>query len=84
MTKDVVTTIGERGLEALYDAQTHILLETFKEPLNPSAAAKKLGVPANRLHYQVKRLAEAGLLRVVSENGRSRVYERVSTKISLS
>ena len=80
MAEDVVTTIGEKGLEALYDAQTYILLETFSEPLNPSAAAKKLGVPANRLHYQVKRLSEAGLLRVVSENGRQKVYQRVDTK----
>ena len=80
MTEDVVITIGERGLEALCDAQTYILLETFNEPLNPSAAAKKLGVPANRLHYQVKRLAEAGLLRVVSENGRQKVYQRVDTR----
>ena len=74
---NVPITVDERGLEALHDANTYLLLETFKEPLNPSAAAKKLGVPANRLHYQVKRLSEAGLLRVVGENGRSRVYQRV-------
>ncbi len=80
MTESAAVTIDERGLELLHNAETYLLLETFDEPLNPSAAAKKLGVPANRLHYQVKRLAEAGLLRVVSENGRSRVYERVGTK----
>ena len=80
MTETAAVTIDERGLELLHNAETYLLLETFDEPLNPSAAAKKLSVPANRLHYQVKRLAEAGLLRVVSENGRSRVYERVGTK----
>ena len=80
MTESAAVTIDERGLKLLHNAETYILLETFNEPLNPSAAAKKLGVPANRLHYQVKRLTEAGLLRVVSENGRSRVYQRVGTK----
>ncbi len=73
-------TLNEQQLELLCDAKTYLLLETFKEPLNPSAAAKKLGLPANRVHYHVKRLAAAGLLRVVSENGRSRVYETVATK----
>ena len=73
-------TLNEQQLELLCDAKTYILLETFKEPLNPSAAAKKLGMPANRVHYHVKRLATARLLRTVSENGRSRVYETVATK----
>ena len=77
---NVPFTVDEQGLELLHNAETYALLETFEEPLNPSAAAKKLGVPANRLHYHVKRLSEAGLLRVVSERGRSRVYQRVSTK----
>ena len=58
-------TLNEQQLELLCNANTYLLLETFKEPLNPSAAAKKLGLPANRVHYHVKRLAAAGLLRTV-------------------
>ena len=76
-------TLNERQLELLCDAKTYVLLETFKEPLNPSAAARKLGLPANRVHYHVKRLAAAGLLRTVSVNGRSRVYETVATRFRL-
>ena len=73
-------TLNEQQLELLCNANTYLLLETFKEPLNPSAAAKKLGLPANRVHYHVKRLATAGLLRTVSETGRRRVYQTVATR----
>ena len=73
-------TLNEFQLELFYNAKTYLLLETFTKAMNPSDAAKKLGVPANRVHYHVKRLAAAGLLQVVSETGRRRVYKTVATK----
>lgn len=70
MTDPELFTLNEQQLELLCNAKTYLLLQTFKEPTNPSAAAKKLGVPANRVHYHVKRLAAAGLLERVGRGRR--------------
>ena len=59
-------------------------LYLFKEPLTPSEVARRMQVPANVIHYRVKRLLDARLLEVADDSSRSRTYQTVATRFSLS
>lgn len=72
-------TINARQLELLQDFTNFPVLQIFTEPLNASQVAKRLNMPANTMHYRVKKLSEAGLLKVVEQRGRRRVYQSVAT-----
>lgn len=72
--------VNEIQLKLLTDVQNFTILALFLEPRNPSDAARVLNMPANTLHYRINRLAEAGLLQVVSQKGRRRTYQTATTK----
>lgn len=67
-------------IDLLADVGNHPILATFTEPQNPSEAARRLDMPANRLHYHVGKLADAGLLVEDERNGRSTRYRTVATR----
>jgi len=71
-------TLSEAQVHLLFDVRNVALLRLLRQPDTPSGAAKKLGLPANTLHYRVKRLAEVGLLEVAQERGRRRTYRTVA------
>jgi DNA-binding transcriptional regulator GbsR (MarR family) len=77
MTKPM--TLNAAQLELLRDFTNFPVLQIFTEPSNPSDVAKSLKMPANTLHYRVKKLCEAGLLKVVAQQGRRRSYQSVAT-----
>lgn len=76
--------LNERQLELVFNLPYYATLYLFKTPQTPSEAARRLQVPANVMHYRVKRLLEAGLLEVAEENGRSRTYRSVAERFSVS
>lgn len=83
MTQTDAYTLNESQLELVFNLPYYATLYLFKTPLTPSAAARRLQVPANVMHYRVKRLYEAGLLEVADDNGRSRSYRSVSQEFSV-
>jgi DNA-binding transcriptional regulator GbsR (MarR family) len=72
-------TLNAGQLELLRDFTNFPVLQIFAEPHNPSQVAKGLKMPANSMHYRVKKLYEAGLLKVVEQKGRRRSYQSVAT-----
>ena len=76
--------LNERQLELIFNLPYYAALYAFKDPLIPSEAARRLRVPANVMHYRVKRLYEAGLLQVVDDSSRSRTYRSVAQRFSIS
>ena len=83
MTKETYP-LNERQLELLFNLPYYAALYLFKEPLTPSEAARRLQVPANVMHYRVKRLHEAGLLEIADDSNRSRTYKTVAERFLLS
>lgn len=73
-------TVNEEQLRLLSDVSVYGMLERFDEPRTPTEAAKRLRLPANTVHYHVKRFVAAGLLRVTENNGRQHKYQRVADK----
>jgi Helix-turn-helix domain len=73
-----VLTLNKQQLDLLQDFTHYPVLQIFEKPHNPSQVAKSLNMPANALHYRVKKLAEAGLLKLVSQHGRVRSYQSVA------
>jgi DNA-binding Lrp family transcriptional regulator len=72
-------TLDTEQLELLRDFTNFPILQIFTEPSNASDVAKSLKMPANTLHYRVKKLYEAGLLKLVEQKGRRRSYKSVAT-----
>ncbi len=72
-------TLNAAQLELLRDFTNFPVLQIFSEPHNPSDVAKNLKMPANSMHYRINKLYEAGLLRLVEQKGRRRVYQSVAT-----
>jgi DNA-binding Lrp family transcriptional regulator len=72
-------TINAEQLGLLQDFTNFPILQIFTEPRNPSQVAKNLKMPANSMHYRVKKLHEAGLLKIVEQKGRRRSYQSVAT-----
>ncbi len=72
-------TLNQQQLELLRDFTNFPVLQIFTEPHNPSQVAKNLKMPANTVHYRVKKLYEAGLLKLVEQKGRRRSYQSVAT-----
>jgi DNA-binding MarR family transcriptional regulator len=73
-------TVNEQQLELIGDIKLYGILSRFDEPRTPSEVAKRLRLPANTIHYHVKRLVAAKLLTCVAKNGRQCKYQRVSDK----
>ena len=71
-------------LELIFNLPYYGALYLFKEPLTPSEVARRMQVPANVMHYCVKRLFEAGLLEITDDSSRSRTYQTVATRFLLS
>lgn len=84
MTRTDAYVLNETQLELVFNLPYYAALYLFKDPLTPSEVARRLRVPANVMHYRVKRLAEAGLLEVAEDNGRSRTYKSVASTFSIS
>ena len=76
--------LNAEQLELLFNLPYYGALYLFKEPLTPSEVARRMQIPANVMHYRVKRLVEAGLLEVADDGGRSRTYKTVSKRFSLA
>ena len=72
-----VKTPAQAGalLDFTYGAR---LLEKFMEPSTPSRAARALAEPANRVAYHVRKLTDAGLLRVAGRQGKRVLYQAVA------
>ena len=50
-------------------------LSQFRKPVCPSLVADRLGLPANLLHYRVKRLVDLGILERCGREGRRHLYK---------
>jgi hypothetical protein len=72
-------TLNAAQLELLRNFTNFPVLQIFTEPNNPSDVATSLKMPANAMHYRVKKLYEAGLLNLVEQKGRRRTYQSVAT-----
>jgi predicted transcriptional regulator len=75
---DEAMTINLEQLELLRDPKNYPLLKLLETPHNPSEAAKKFGLAPNTLHHRFKKLAEAKLIKEVSQRGNRRTYQVVS------
>lgn len=84
MTQADPYPLNETQLELVFNLPYYAALYLFRDPLTPSEVARRLRVPANVMHYRVKRLAEAGLLEVAEDNGRSRTYRSVARTFAIS
>lgn len=84
MTQTDAYSLNEPQLELVFNLPNYAALYMFKEPLTPSEAARRLQVPANVMHYRVKRLLEAGLLEVADDSSRSRTYKTVAQTFSIA
>ncbi len=73
-------TVNEKQLELISDLKLYSLLARFDEPQTASEVARRLRLPANTVHYHVKRLVAAKLLQCVERKGRQCKYQRVSDK----
>lgn len=73
-------TINAKQLTLLRDFTNFPVLQIFTEPSNASDVAKNLKIPANSMHYRVNKLYEAGLLKLVEQKGRRRIYQSVATQ----
>jgi hypothetical protein len=76
MTQQI--TINQEQLELLLNSKMGSVLQAFKDPKHPSAAAKELSLSANKLHYYVRKLAASGLLVPVGKKARSTLYQAVA------
>ena len=76
--------LNAEQLELLFNLPYYAALYLFKEPLTPSEVARRLQIPANVMHYRVKRLVDAGLLEVADDSSRSRTYQTVAERFLLS
>ena len=83
-TETNVYPLNADQLELLFNLPYYAALYPFKEPLTPSEVARRLRVPANVMHYRVKRLHDVGLLEVDDDGSRSRTYKTVAERFSLS
>ncbi len=70
--------LNERQLELLLDPKILSILGVFKTAKSPSEGAKELKLSASKLHYHVKKLAEAGLLVAKGKRGKSTLFEAVA------
>lgn len=88
MTKDIAKPeaypLNAEQLGLIFNLPYYGALYLFKEPLTPSEVARRMQVPANVIHYRVKRLVDVGLLEVADESSRSRTYKTVAGRFSLS
>jgi DNA-binding MarR family transcriptional regulator len=73
-------TVNEKQLTLINDIKLYSILAKFDEPYTPSEVAKRLNIPANTVHYHVKKLVAAKLLTCVAKQGRQCKYQRVSDK----
>jgi DNA-binding transcriptional regulator GbsR (MarR family) len=73
-------TVNEAQLKLISDVKLYSILARFDEPYTPSEVAKRLNIPANTVHYHVKKLVAAKLLNCVTKHGRQCKYQRVSDK----
>lgn len=83
-TKTEAYPLNAEQLELLFNLPYYVALYLFKEPLTPSEVARRLRVPANVMHYRVKRLVGAGLLEIADDSNRSRTYKTVAERFLLS
>lgn len=76
-------TLDERQFKFLLDPQSFLLLSYFTESRNPSEVAKEMNIPANILHYHVKRAVQLRLLTVTEQIGRRRRYRLAAEKFRI-
>ena len=76
--------LNAEQLGLVFNLPYYSALYLFKEPLTPSEVARRMQVPANVMHYRVKRLLDAGLLEVADDSSRSRTYQTVAERFLLS
>ena len=73
---------------ALFDPLRYRLFRLLETPRTVTELATELGLPANRLYYHVRRLAQSGLVHQVDArpSGRhtERVYARTAARIRFS
>ena len=71
-------TLSKEQLRLLSTIGLFNLLEYFTKPQTPSQVAKQIALPANGVHYKVKQLYKAGLLRIAEQKGRQKTYQVIS------
>lgn len=76
------------AVAALYDPLRYRIFRLLETPKSVAELAAEVGLPANRLYYHVKRLADCGLVRQVDAraSGRhtERIYGRAAERIRFS
>jgi DNA-binding transcriptional ArsR family regulator len=65
------------AVAALYDPLRYRIFRLLASPLTVAELAAEIGVPANRLYYHVKRLADCGLVQQVDARASGRHTERI-------
>ncbi len=84
ITKTDAYPLNAEQLGLLFNLPYYAALYLFKEPLTSSEVARRLQVPANVMHYRVKRLHDVGLLEIIDDSTRSRTYKSVAGRFLLS
>ena len=80
---DTLPDLNREQLELLSKPHNLVLIGTFENPLSVAEAAKKLKLPPTTLHYRVKQLLEANLLKPVGRNGRSALYQAAERRFQV-
>ena len=70
-------------LELVFDLRNVQVLRALRTPQTASGVARALELPPTLVHYRVNKLLGAGLLQVVSDNGRGRVFRTVHETFSV-
>ena len=70
-------------LELVFDLRNAQVLRALRTPQTASGVARALELPVTLVHYRVNKLLGAGLLQIVSDNGRGRVFRTVHETFSV-
>lgn len=80
--------ISALGSELANKTGRKILMMLAKGPMSAGMLAEELGIPVNTVLFHIKRLEEAGIIKIVEitagRRGRRKVYSLVSTSIILT
>jgi hypothetical protein len=73
-------TLNAQQFKYLLDPQSFLLLSHFTESKSPSDVAKEMNMPANVIHYRVKRAVKLGLLVIAERQGRRHCFRLAAEK----
>ncbi len=75
--------LNRNQLELIQNPIFGLTLAGYYEPKTATEVAKLLNEPANKIHYRTHRLLKLGLLKIVSQKGRSKSYQIIAQNFDI-